>query len=109
MYYILLFLKQNVYIYVRWSVFCDQYVNKMNLLEKTLEKIERAIKNGQSRETGNNGYARHKTKAKDKQRQKTKIEAKKTFKKHNITQKTKRMSNTVFSKGKQFLQLAYCL
>jgi hypothetical protein len=67
----------------------------MNLLEKTLEKIERAIKNGQSRETGNNGYARHKTKAKDKQRQKTKMKAKKIFKKHNITQKTKRMSNII--------------
>jgi len=33
------------------------------LLKKTLEKTEGAIKYGQSRETGNIGYTRHKTKA----------------------------------------------
>ena len=44
-----------------------------------LEKTEGAIKNGQSRETGNIGYTRHRSKS-----NKTK----------NTTQKTKKMSNT---------------
>jgi hypothetical protein len=42
-------------------------------------KPKGAIKNGESRDTGNMGYTRHKTK---------------TNKRKNITQKTKKMSNT---------------
>ena len=44
-----------------------------------LEKTEGVINNGQSRDTGNTGYTRHRTK---------------TNKTKNITQKTKKMSNT---------------
>jgi hypothetical protein len=44
-----------------------------------LEKTEGAIKNGQSRDTGNIRYTRHRTK---------------TNKTTNTTQKTKKMSNT---------------
>ena len=44
-----------------------------------LEKTDGAIKNGQSRETGNIGYTRYKTK---------------THKAKNTTQKTKTMSKT---------------
>ena len=36
----------------------------MVVKNKTLEKTEGVIKNGQSRETGNIGYTRHRTKAK---------------------------------------------
>jgi hypothetical protein len=46
--------------------------------ELPLEKTEGAIKNGQSRETGNIGHTRHRTK---------------TSKANNTIQKTKNMSN----------------
>ena len=64
----------------------------------TLEKTERVIKNGQSRDTDNIGYARHRTK---------------TNKAKHTTQKTKTIGSTdltkirvwtqVLVKGKQFL------
>jgi hypothetical protein len=56
---------------------------------QALEKTEEAIKNGQSRETGNIGYTRHMTK---------------TNKKKNTTQKTKKMSNTGFTKNRSELR-----
>ena len=49
-----------------------------------LEKTEGAMKNGQSRQTGNFGYTRHR---------------KKTDKTKNTTQKTKKMSNTDLAKN----------
>ena len=48
-----------------------------------LEKAEGATKNGQSRDTGNSGHTRHKSKTN-----------KKNTQKHNTTQKTKTMSTT---------------
>ena len=47
-----------------------------------LEKIEVAIKNGQSRDTGNIGYTRHRTK---------------TNKTKSTTQKTKRLADFGYS------------
>jgi hypothetical protein len=52
-----------------------------------LEKTEGVIKNRQSRETGNIGYTRHRTKTNKNEKQ------------HNTTQKTKKMSNTDPSKN----------
>jgi hypothetical protein len=39
-----------------------QEIEIVSYLQYTLEKTEGAIKNGESRETGNSGYTRHKTK-----------------------------------------------
>ena len=68
--------------------------------KQKLEKLERAIKNGQSRDTGNICYTRHRTK---------------TNKIKHTTQKTKKRSNTdpteirgctqVLANGQQFMHL----
>jgi len=57
----------------------DSTKKSLGSKNRTLEKTERAIKNGQARETGNIWYTRHRTK---------------TNKTKNTTQKTKAMSNT---------------
>jgi hypothetical protein len=68
------------------------------MCKETLEKTEGVIKNGKSRDTGNIGYTRHRTK---------------TNKTNNTTQKRKKMRNTdttkyrgltqVLMKGRQFM------
>jgi len=52
--------------------------NLVKLEFQTLEKTKGATKNGHSRDTGKIGYTRHRMKTKEK--------------KHNTTQKTKKMS-----------------
>jgi hypothetical protein len=54
-----------------------------------LEKTEGATKNGRSRDTGNIGHTRHRTKTNNNNNKKPK---------HNTTQTTKEMSNTNPSK-----------
>jgi len=77
----------------------DKTLYRKLTIKSTLEKTEWAIRNGQSRETGNTRYTRHRTK---------KIKPK-------TAQKTKKMRNTdptnnldwrqVLANGKQFLSL----
>ena len=52
---------------------------------QTLEKTERAIKNGQSRATGNTGYTRHRTKTTNTKRKENKKT--KTIKQHRKLKK----------------------
>jgi hypothetical protein len=64
----------------------ERKTNKQYCIQ-TLEKTESAIKYGESRETGNIGYSRHRTKTKK-----------------NTTQKIKKMSNTDPTKNRGWIQ-----
>ena len=55
--------KKNLQIKNHWYTdACPRYLNQQG--EWTLEKTEDAVKNGQSRDTGNIGHTRHGTKTK---------------------------------------------
>jgi hypothetical protein len=62
-----------------WKIVAHRNMAYTWIYKYTLEKTKGAIEKGQSRETGNIGYTRHRTK---------------TNKTKNITQKTKKMNNT---------------
>jgi len=78
----------------------DSTKKSLGSKNRTLEKTERAIKNGQPRKTGNIWYTRHRTKTNKKHNTETlatfgtQDTGQRQTKPKNTTQKTKAMSNT---------------
>ena len=73
---------QNWTIQRNWQHWVHNTQDKGKQNKQTLEKTEGAIKNGQSRETGNIGYTLHRTKANKTQKQKTKTTENEKDKQH---------------------------